>query len=99
MVSRTTKIAILIIIAVVAFCLLTPVVILGIFIRSEMSRPKDSGDPDEKMFSMTDYDVVSGSPVSHEGYLNEGESYRYDYMPHLGEGDLLRLIRVKLGPL
>jgi hypothetical protein len=96
MVSKKTKIAILIIIAVVVVSVTIPGIFIGMFIHKEATRPKDSDNPDEKMFTMTDYNLVNSPPTTSEGYLNEGESYRYDYSPPLEDGDLLRLIRVRL---
>ena len=71
-------------------------VILGMFIYKETVRPKDSDNPADEMFSMANYDVVSSTATEYEGYLNEGDNYRYDHIPPMQEGDLLRLIRVSL---
>ena len=68
---------------------------LGYILSDEISIDRQTKE-EEKMFSLDDYDVVSVEPVTFDGYLNEGENYRYDYTPPLESGELLRWIKVTL---
>lgn len=93
-ISREFKIGIMAAAGIIALTLVVMGTVFYIF-SDDITAPKKSKEQD-KMFSMDDYQVVSLAPVSFDGYMDEGNSQDFEYVPRIESGEMLRSITVSV---